>query len=267
MLKTTLKVYFYCPQIGGSQESVHPDPEAGPVIAVVQEPEISSSVEDTQTEEIKVLLVPHNCLHFTSGRDKIPADDEEASSSLLGAIGGTVRKSSSVSSLNSKGSKYSRAEKSDKAEGVSSEMKALIGKGQGKRGHWHSREEGHEDEEEDDPDEIVIRNIESIMNVIETVKKDKKVNVIDNQDEDIERGSVDSSSFVSLSQSNSFSLEQLKSQASVSCEDSEQDLRNDEFSKDIQSVTTFTGAENICPENRKAEFHQDAIGADVESTA
>ncbi|CAG5121355.1 unnamed protein product, partial [Candidula unifasciata] len=255
--------------IGGSQESVHPDPEAGPVTAVAQEAEVSSSVEDTQTEEIKVLLVPHNCLHFTAGRDKVVSDYEEASSSLLGAVGGTVRKSSSVSSLNSKGSRYSRAEKSDKAEGVSSEMKALIGKAQGKGGHWQSRSECHEDYEEDDADEIVFRNAKSLMNVIETVRKDQNINVIDNQDEDIERGSADSSSFQSLSQSNSISSEQLKSRASASYEESEPRRRNDkQFSQDMESMTSLIGTDSISTVDiMKEESHTETVDAVVEPTA
>ena len=56
----------YYLQVGGSQDSVHPDQEAGPSVrgATAMEPEASSSVEDShQEEEVKVLLVPYVCMH------------------------------------------------------------------------------------------------------------------------------------------------------------------------------------------------------------
>ncbi|KAH9523247.1 hypothetical protein Btru_066202 [Bulinus truncatus] len=115
----------YGMQVGGSQESVRPDPESNHATlrTVVQqdEPEASSSLEETHSDEIKVLLVPHACLHFHPGRDKAAATDE-ASSSLLSATGGSVLDTAPRSKACN-----SRVEKFDEeAASGSSEMKSLL---------------------------------------------------------------------------------------------------------------------------------------------
>ncbi|XP_012934961.1 RING finger protein 150 [Aplysia californica] len=142
-------------QIGGSQESVHADPELGPTShPVTEEPEVSSSVDEGQSEEVKVLLVPHTCLHYhvdgnagegrggglTSSSAIEEEEEASASSHLIGAAAGgceirqfpPASSSSSSSSLLSSpkplgksSSSSSRAEKVDE-DHDEQEMKALI---------------------------------------------------------------------------------------------------------------------------------------------
>lgn len=234
-------------QIGGSQESVHQDPEARPAAVISQEPEMSSSVEDTQAEEIKVLLIPHTCLHFRA------CDDEEASASLLGTGGDSIP-NTSVSSQNSKGNRHSRGEI------ISSEMKALIGKGKGKKRKWRSKEECNDDEDDEDDDENITRGVGSVMTVIETAKKDQKEEKIVNaEEENIGDGSLGSSA----SSLQSLSSEQLTHQANINDGHSESGKTDN---KDSQAVIIMDSDETVfLSATVKAKFQTSDNEGDQES--
>nr|KAG5685622.1 hypothetical protein BaRGS_001503 [Batillaria attramentaria] len=61
----------YGMQVFGSQESLHQDVESGAVAVPVEEHEPSSTTDDQVAvdTEVKVLLLPHTCLHFHPGED------------------------------------------------------------------------------------------------------------------------------------------------------------------------------------------------------
>ncbi|KAK7098052.1 hypothetical protein V1264_004940 [Littorina saxatilis] len=71
----------YGMQVFGSQESVHPDAEGGNIRVHVEDHEPSSTTDEhpNPDTEVKVLLLPHTCLHFHPGHD--PTSDTAASSS------------------------------------------------------------------------------------------------------------------------------------------------------------------------------------------
>ena len=63
-------------QVFGSQESVHQDVESGNIPHPVEDHEPSSTTDDQATvdTEVKVLLLPHTCLHFHPGHGDPSAD-------------------------------------------------------------------------------------------------------------------------------------------------------------------------------------------------
>ena len=60
-----------CWQVLGSQESLHQDPESGNMAAPAEDREPSSTIDDQAAgdTEVKVLLLPHTCLHFPPDQD------------------------------------------------------------------------------------------------------------------------------------------------------------------------------------------------------
>lgn len=155
---------------------MRPDPEVGhaPARLVPQhtEPEPGSS-HGEPSEEMKVLLVAHSCLHFHVTRDKEQKD--EASTSLLGAVGGvelvSLPHSSSSSSLNSKASGNTRVRRCDAEAGGSPEKEALLS-GSSEEGmrRWKSEEE---EEDFDDARATKSDNSGQISLVESTELKDK----------------------------------------------------------------------------------------------
>uniref|UniRef100_A0A0B7A9U5 RING-type domain-containing protein n=1 Tax=Arion vulgaris TaxID=1028688 RepID=A0A0B7A9U5_9EUPU len=136
----------YGMQIGSSQESLHaPVPIGHVTILTREEPEASSSLDNNHTDSVNVALVSPTCLHFYNNASDKNGYNEQ-SDSLQGAVGGYVQ---SPSALNNKMMNLSRAGKSDKAESISSEMRALIGKGKEERNRGWKREEACNEDDED----------------------------------------------------------------------------------------------------------------------
>ncbi|XP_076446578.1 RING finger protein 150-like [Babylonia areolata] len=73
----------YGMQVFGSQESVHQDPESGNIVVAVDDHEPSSTTDDQATAdtEVKVLLLPHTCLHFHPSHDASSPDSAAGTSS------------------------------------------------------------------------------------------------------------------------------------------------------------------------------------------
>lgn len=72
-------------QVGGSQESVHPDPESGPAVLHVDDTEQTSTADEQGDDglEVKVLLIPHNNVYIHSRR---LSSDGECSSTLHSSL-------------------------------------------------------------------------------------------------------------------------------------------------------------------------------------
>lgn len=132
---STCDFFLISPQVGGSQESLHPATESGRVAIIsTEEPEMNSSIDYNQANEATVMLVSDTCLHFCGGVDERTDDNVK----IDDAAGGCVHRSSSSSSLSSRGSSYTRTGKTDKADGFSSEKKALIKKVPDGKRKWKS---------------------------------------------------------------------------------------------------------------------------------
>ncbi|KAL8621474.1 hypothetical protein ACOMHN_058236 [Nucella lapillus] len=136
----------YGMQVFGSQESLHQDAESGNMAVAVDDHEASSTTDDqgTADSEVKVLLLPHTCLHFHPGHHD-PSPPDSASAGPSDACHSpscihSVRHSTSADRLSQAASSSSSSSPSPSAA-QDSEMQALMSPPR------------HDDDEEEEEDE------------------------------------------------------------------------------------------------------------------
>lgn len=147
-------------QVFGSQESVHPDPESGAVAAPVEH-EHSSTTDDQAAvdTEVKVLLLPHSCLHFHPGLDGAA----ETAARPVGVASGHEERQAGVSGVrhSASGDRLSRTSLSS----LCAETQALMS-----NAHYEEEEEENGAEGFAERDHAALQEKQGVWNGLENVQ-------------------------------------------------------------------------------------------------